>query len=324
LFNEMTDWSTLRHVAPVREPFLAPNAFRVTDASLSVDERKLELFWRGNTAGATSARVSVETNGTWVIIASGTIGEEENRIVLDVPQLVETDQCKLSSLKSTYVRVELLDARDAIIASSIAPMNVDCPQQFCGTVLVGSAMSALDEQIALAGCGIPQTYRQQLDFIERRRSRELEGETAPAVLTHQADLDRFFRNLQTGFRGIRTRLRTRPDSEFTARRILRDLARWCQDTVDLEDGRLSTECRLFLTDRLVRELRATLESCGKSRVLAQKVKPMAREFRLTEILDSTWEWLHSLRDPWVQPYIDGTKKLLESVSKQLKKEAEGR
>ena len=320
--DEMTDWSTLTHVAPVRNPPPVPvlDAFRVTDAYLRFDDRKLELLWQGNTAGATSVRVRVDTNGACVVIASAAIGEEK-RLVLDVPQFVETDRYKLSSLKSTHVRVDLLDAQGEVIARSVAPVNVDCPHQFCGAVMFGSAMSTLDEQIAFAGCGIPQTYRQQLDFIER--SRERESKAPPAVLTHQADLDRFFRNLQIGFRGIRARLRALPNSEFTARRTLRDLARWCQDTVGREDGRLSVECRMFLLDRLVREIRTTLESCEKSQMLAPQAKSIAREFRLAEALTGASEWLQSLRDRRVRPYVADTTLLLTSVSKRIE-DAEGR
>jgi hypothetical protein len=324
LFGEMTDWSTLTHVAPVGKPppVTGPDAFRVTDAFLSVGDRKLELLWQGNTTGAMSARVLVETSGAWVVIASGAIGEEK-RLVLDVPQLVEMDQDKLSCLKSTHVRVDLLDAEGVVIARSVAPVNVDCPHQFCGAVMVGPAMSTLDEQIAFAGCGVQQTYRQQLDFIERQRSREPDNKAAPYALTHQADLDRFFRNLQTGFRGIRARVRALPNSEFTARRTLRDLARWCQDTVDRKDGRLSVECRMFLVDRLVREIRTTLESCEKSQILAPQVKSIARQFRLAETLTSASEWLRSLRDRRVRSYVADTTRLLTSVSKRIE-EAEGR
>lgn len=318
----MTDWSTLTHIAPERTPTPAADAFRVTDASLSVGELKLELLWRGNTAGAASARVLVESNGAWVVIATGGLGHD-NRLVLDVPQIVEADRHKLSSLRSTHVRVELLNPQGVVVASSVAPVNVDCAQQFCGTALVGPAMATLDEQIAFAGCGMPLTYRQQLDFIGRLRNGERDDKAAPVVLTHQADLDRFFRNLQTGFRGIRARLRALPNSEFTARRTLRDLTRWCRDTVDREEARLSVECRMFLVDRLLRAIHTTLESCEESRALAPKVKAITREFRLTETLDSTSRWLSSLRDRRdVRPYVADTARLLASVSKRIE-DAEG-
>jgi hypothetical protein len=283
---------------------------------LNAGERRLELFWQGNTTGAVSARVLVEAHGAWVLIASGSLGEEK-RLVLDAPEILETSQDKLSSLKATYVRVELLDAHGVAIAWSIAPVNVDCPQQFCGTVLVGSAMSTLDEQIAFAGCGMPQTYRQQLDFIERQRSRESVGKAFPAVLTHQADLDRFFRNVQTGFRGMRARLRALPNSEFTVRRTLKDLARWCQESVEHDTNRLSTECRMFLIDRLVREMRATLDSCEQNRFLAPKIRAIAREFQVVETLASASHWLHSQHDRRVRPYVADTIQLLAAMSKRL-------
>ena len=116
----------------------------------------------------------------------------------------------------------------------------------------------------LRGCGTFQTYRQQQDFLERHRSRDPLPKGTLAVLTHQADLDRFFRNLQTGFRGVRARLKAMPNSEFTLRRTVKDLVRWCQETLTDESERLSIECRLFLVDRLARQLKQTLETGERS------------------------------------------------------------
>lgn len=314
LFGKVIDWATLTHVSPDRQPLQANEAFRVTDATLRVSDRKLEILWRGSAPGAVSARALIEVNGAWVIVGSGALVEGQT-LVLDVPQFLETDQHKLLSLKSSQVRVELLDAGGSVIASSIVPVNVDCPQQFCGTVLVGSIMSTLDERIAFAGCGAIQTYRQQQDFLAQHRSRDPSPKWTLAVLTHQADLDRFFRNLQTGFRGIRARLHAMPNSEFTLRRTIKDLTRWCQETVTEEGERLSAECRLFLVDRLARELQRTLEFGEKSRILAPQLKTMAHEFQLPATLQSASQWIDTLRDNRVRAYVKDTARLLASVAK---------
>lgn len=315
LFGAVPDWSTLTHLAEDRPPPPAPDAFRVTDATFSVSDGKLKLSWDGATAGAVTARVLVEINGAWVVLASGSIGEEKH-LVLDVPNLVETDQHKLASLKATSVRVELIDAQGVAIAWAVAPVNVDCPQQFCGAVLVGSAISTLDEQIALAGCGMPLTYRQQLEFIERQRSRD-NSSGQSAVLTHQADLDRFFRNLRSGFRGMRARLSAFPNSEFTARRTLKEFALWCQDAAKREDGLLSTECRMFLMDRLLQEMCSVVEACRQNKALAPKLATMAHELQLTGTLTSASEWLRSLPNQQLRPYVEGTMQVLVAVSKLL-------
>lgn len=315
LFGPVQDWSTLAHLAEDRPPPLAPDAFRVTDATFSVHDGKLKLSWDGTTAGAVSARVLVEINGAWVVIASGAIGEEKH-LVLAVPNFIEMDHHKLASLKATSVRVELVNAQDAVVASAVAPVNVDCPEQFCGPVFVGSAISTLDEQIALAGCGAPLTYRQQLEFIERQRSRDT-NLGRPGVLTHQADLDRFFRNLRSGFRGMRARISAYPNSEFTVRRTLKEFAHWCQDAAKREDGSLSTECRMFLLDRLLREMRDVLETCRQSKALGLKLTAMAHELQLTETLACASEWLCALPDPQLQPYVEGTMQVLAKVSNLL-------
>jgi hypothetical protein len=279
LFGKVTDWTTLTHVSPARQPPQADDAFCVTDATFHVFECKLELLWQGNAPGAVSARVLIGVNGGWSIVGMGSLAGGQ-RVILDVPQFVDTDQHKLLSLKSSHVRVEMLDAAGGVIASSVVPVNVDCPQHFCGTVLVGSIMSTLDERIAFEGCGTIQSYRQQQEFLERYRSRDPLPKGVLAVLTHQADLDRFFRNLQTGFRGVRARLKAMPNSEFTLRRTVKDLVRWCQETLAEESEGLSIECRLFLIDRLARQLQLTLESGENSKSLAPQLKAIAHEVPL--------------------------------------------
>lgn len=313
LFGKVADWGILTHVSPVREPLQMNDAFRVTDATLNVSERKMEIIWQGRTPGAASVRALIEVNGAWIVVGEGNLVEGQ-RLVLDVPQFVETDEYNLLSLKSSQVRVEMLDASGGVIGSSIVPVNVDCPQQFCGTVLVGAIMSTLDERIAFAGCGAIQSYRQQLDFLEQHRKRASSPKGTPTVLTHQADLDRFFRNLQSGFRGIRARLSAMPNSEFTLRRTLKDLTQWCHETVTEETDRLSTECRLFLVDRLARELQRTLELGEESRILAPLLKSMVREFQLPATVQLASQWIDTLSDNRVRPYVGDTAHLLTVVS----------
>jgi hypothetical protein len=316
LFGKVIDWGALTHVPTVRVPLQANDAFRVTDATLRVSERKLEILWQGSVPGAVSARALIEVNGAWIVVGSGAIVEGQ-RLVLDVPQFLEIDRHDLVSLKSSQIRVEVLDASGSVIAKSIAPVNVDCPQQFCGTVLVGSIMSTLDERIAFAGCGGLQTYREQQNFLEKHRSRDSTPKGTPAVLTHQADLDRFFRNLQTGFRGVRARLRTLPNSEFTLRRTIKDLTRWCQETLTEESESLSMECRLFLVDRLARELEQTLALGQRSRILAPQLLTIAHEFQLPATLQSASQWIDTLPDKRIRAYVKDTGRRLALVGRLI-------
>jgi hypothetical protein len=316
LFGKVTDWTTLKHVAPPPRPPQSPDSFRVTDATLRVSERKLELLWQGSAPGAVAARALVELNGAWIIIGSSPLTEGQ-KLVLDVPLFVDADEHKLLSLKSSQVRIEMINAGGSVVASSLVPVNVDCPQQFCGTALVGSSMAALDERIALEGCGNFQTYRQQQNFLERHRSRDPLPKGTTAALTHQADLDRFFRNLQTGFRGVRARLKAMPNSEFTLRRTVKDLVRWCQETLTDDSERLSIECRLFLVDRLAKQLQETLETGEKSKILAPQLNAISQEFQVPATLQSASKWMDALTDNRIQPYVKDTARLLASVTKLI-------
>jgi EAL domain-containing protein (putative c-di-GMP-specific phosphodiesterase class I) len=106
-----------------------------------------------------------------------------------------------------------------------------------------------------------------------------------------------------------------PNSEFTLRRTMKDLTRWCHETLGEESKILSNECRLFLVDRLARELQRTLESGGRSQILAPQLKTIANELKLSEALQAAAHWIEALGDNRVRAYIDDTVRLLASVGR---------
>jgi hypothetical protein len=178
-------------------------------------------------------------------------------------------------------------------------------------------MASVDQRIAFAGCGIPQTYREQQKFLEQHRSRAKREAKEIQVLTHQADLDRFFRNLHAGFRGMRAKAAAMPNSEFTLRRSLRDLGRWYEEVL-IPDGQVPTnECRLFLIDRLGTALQHTLDLSLKSNMLAPKLGDVAREFQLNKVLNAAREWVQNLADKRLAAYTRATVIRLQSLVKLL-------
>jgi len=316
LFGEVTDWDLLRHVAPKPRPLPAPSAFRVGDVSLRVADRRLVLSWKGATLGATRAHVLIELNGAWVSIGSVDLGEDE-RAELDVPLLAAMDDDGLLSLQASRVRVELRDAEDRPVAASDAPINVDCPADFCGLAMVGPLMATLDEQIAHAGCGAPMTYREQLKFLEQHRTKRKKGEKEISVLTHQADLDRFFRNLSAGFRGLRTRREALPNSEYTLRRTFKDLARWCHEAIHGESKVPTAECRVFLVDRLSREVELVLDAVDANSKLSPRLGPILDELAVKPAVDAAVMWAQGISDPRIAPYVAGTVKRLRTIENRM-------
>ena len=318
LFGEVNDWETLTYVAPEREPLPPFDAFRLNAASLRVGDRKLELAWEGNAPGAVSLRVLVELNGVWTSLGSAPVTVEK-KITMHVPDLTQIDEAGLLSLRTSRVRVEMLDVAGVVVATSVSPVNVDCPQQFCGLAMVGKLMATLDQRIAFAGCGVPQTYREQQKFLEQHRAKDHRAGKQPAVLTHQADLDRFFRNLHAGFRGMRARADAMPNSEFTLRRSVRDLGRWCQEVV-LPDGQIPTiECRLFLIDRLGRAFQRTLDLAQNSKVLVPRLGEVVSEFQIVTALKAASEWVDSIHDERLDDYIEVTARRLRALAVALNK-----
>jgi len=316
LFSEVKDWTTLHYVETHRPPLPLASAFRVDDAWLSVADRKLVLSWQGSTFPASELRVLVEANGAWTTVASIPLGTG-TRAELDVGAFFHTDDAGLVSVNAARIRIELLDPTGKVVAVSDAPVNVDCSQQFCGLAMVVKLMATLDQRIAFAGFGIPQTYREQQKFLQRHRGKDRGVGKVLKALTHQANLDHFFRNLHAGFRGMRSQAEAMPNSEFTLRRSVRDLERWCQEVL-LPDGQVpSNECRLFLIDRLGRAVQFTLDLAQNSKVLAPKLGEIVSEFRLVAALKEASKWVEAFNDKRLSVYVGDTNRRLRSVTKAL-------
>lgn len=315
-FSKVIDWGTLTHITSNRVPLAASDVFCIKDATLNIAERKLELTWQSNALNAVSMRILIEINGIWTVIATESLGDS-NRLSFHVPEFAQLDNGGLLSIKSSYVRVQLVDSAGLVIATYDAPVNVDNPIQFCGLSMVGQLMAAIDQRIAFAGCGVLQTYREQQRFLEQHRMRT-KGDGKSTVLTHQADLDRFFRNLHTGFRGMRSRSQAMPNSEFTFRRIVKDLVRWCQETILLESVLLSNECRLYLIDRLGRELLQTINRAQKSKSLVVRIKDISDEFQVASMIKQAVQCVNTLADKRLTLYAKETCSRLESVNVLLK------
>ena len=110
-----------------------------------------------------------------------------------------------------------------------------------------------------------------------------------------------------------------PNSEFTLRRSVRDLVRWCQEVV-LPDGQIPTnECRLFLIDRLGRALQRTLDLGQNSKTLAPRLGEVAREFQVATALKAASDWVESIHDERLDAYIKETARRLRAVAVALNK-----
>jgi hypothetical protein len=278
-----------------------------------VADRRLFLSWKGSTLGATTAHVLIELNGSWVSIGSVDLGDDE-KAELDASGLTELDEDCLLSLRASRVRVELRDNQGNALTSSDAPINVDCPADFCGLAMVGPLMATLDERIAYAGWGAPMTYREQLKFLEQQRSKQ---KKPISVLTHEADLDRFFRNLHSGFKGLRARREALPNSEYTLRRNFKDLGRWCAEAIQ-EDSKIPTiECRVFLVDRLSREIERVLDAVDTNPKLSERLGAVVGEFEIAKVVQTAGGWARALGDRRIAAYVAGTVTRLQVIEGRI-------
>jgi len=290
LFGLVSDWDSL-HTKPLTiPPTRNMAAFALTDATLNVVGRVMVVSIRNRPQIAARFRLSAQIAGVWMQLAEGTWGDGDT-MSIPVPSLVTTDpETKLHTLSASLIRMEILAGDGSILACDEAPLNVDCPNQFCGMAMVGPLLFTLDQRIAQAGTGAPMTYREQLKWLERLRQQD--GTPVAAVSTHQGDLDKFFRNLYTGLKGLRRRLEASPHSEFMLRNTLRQLCAWCSEAV-APDGKVATdECRIFLLDRIAREMLAACQTIEDTPA-ARRLSATVAELGFDTSVEAALSWLTS-------------------------------
>jgi len=316
LFGRVSDWESLRTKPLSIPPIRSLAAFVLTDATLHVTARAVVVSIRNLPPEALGFRLSAQVEGGWLQLAEGTWGEiDRTQISIPVSILATTDpETKLHTLSASRIRMEILAGDGSILAWDEAPLNVDCPFQFCGLAMVGPLLLTLDQRIAQVGAGTPMTYREQQKWLERLRQHE--EAAVVAVSTHQADLDKFFRNQYTGLKGIRRRMDGAPRSEFTLRNTLRQLASWCSEAV-APDGKLaSDECRIFLLDRIAGEMLAVCRGMEKTSAAA-RLSATVGELGLCASVEAAQLWLTEKARIDTRAYQRKTRKQFTEVQQIL-------
>lgn len=275
----------------------------VVDATFHVADRWIQISLLRTPPEGACVRILMLRDGTWQSIGEAdAAGATEVRV--PVSGLAEIDErTALLEVRATTIRVELVAHDGAVLSSEECPVNVDTPGEFCGMTLVGAALLSLDERIARSGAGLPPTYREKLTWLEARRA-EGAGAGGPSVSKHQADLDRFYRNVHVGLRGILARSKASPGSEFSARRSLDDLSRWSVEATESGNGAPTVECRLFLVDRLLRAIGSVLD--GVSARLRPRLPAISSELSLVDRIAQVAAWLELVDQPALAGYVDET------------------
>jgi hypothetical protein len=300
-FNRVEDLSALQSEKAGKPP--VPPTQGVADATYRVAEAAVALSLLLATPAGSRVRILLQRDGAWVVIGE-VAGSGVTDVVVPVTGMADVDaKTNLLELRGTTLRIEVVADDGSVLASDSAPVNVDVPAEFCGLTLVGAALLTLDERIARAGVGLPPTYREQQKWLEARKAQDPADE-GPAVVTHQADLDRFYRNVHQGLRGILARTTANPGSEFATRRSLDELSRWAVEAATSEVVVMTRECRLFLVERLLRGARAVVDS--RSPALKRRMPAISADLRLSDRLGEVVGWLERIEEPALATYAAGS------------------
>lgn len=296
-FSRVENLSGLRVETVEERP--APPSQGIADVTYRVAERAVRISLLDAPSAGSRVRVLLQRDGAWVPVGEAEVSEITD-VSIPVTGLAEVDsRTGLLELRGATVRIEVIGADGGLIAAESAPINVDVPEEFCGLTLVGAALLPLDERIARSGVGLRPTYREQQKWLEARRTPR-SAAAGPAAVSHHADLDRFYRNVHQGLRGVLTRARATPASEFTARVSLDDLTRWAVEATTSDDVSLTRECRLFLVARLLRTIQAVVECCSPA--VKARIPAISIDLHLSARLNSIVDWLKVIDPPALFEY----------------------
>ena len=317
LFGPIADWSAIHSKMPAEPPHRVRVAFTVTDVTFQVVGRIVRVSVRNLPAGTARFRLTAIVEGGWLQLAEDTWVEGDTVSVPVANLTTPTSETELLVLRASRIRMEILAEDGNVLASDEAPLNVDCPGQFCGLSMVSPVLLTLDQRIAHAGAGVPMTYREQQKYLERLGQQE--SPPHPAVPTYQADLDTFFRNLHAGLGGLRRRLEVSPHSEFALRNTLRQLSSWCAEAV-ASDGKVpSNECRAFLLDRLAGEMIVALGRATEVPAVASRVREMVVEVGLGGAVEGAQLWLAAGNLRGATAYLRKTRKRFSELQQMMRR-----
>jgi HKD family nuclease len=266
----------------------------VADAVLLVAEQILVITL--SVAAQLGCRVGVSFKCDGTSIPLGDAEVVDGNASIPAGNLFELDPAtNRYRIRSTSIELEVFAPDGSIITRNDLPLNVDVPQEFHGDLHTGTVDLTLDEQIAREGSSSTMTYRQIGEWITKKREdRARIGRDGNAVVkvSHVADLDRFYRNIHVGLRGIMRRGKANHSSEFMLRRNLDVLTKWAALAVGEERNDLPHECRLFLVDRV---LRSAAEAIGEvDEKLRNRIPTISTAIGMTGRLAAVSTWLRSV------------------------------
>jgi hypothetical protein len=316
-FNQVDDLSVLQSEKDGEPP--EPMSQGAADVTYRVAEQTVKVSLVQAAPIGARIRILVQRDGSWVVIGEAAASGVAE-VVIPVTGMSEVDvRTSLLEIRCFTVRVEIIGPNGDLLAQHSAPINVDTPETFCGLTMVGSALLTLDERIARAGRGIPLTYRQQLKWLEARRAED-PSKAGPAVVAHQADLDRFYRNIHQGLRGILTRVKATPGSEFSLRRSLDELTRWVVEATTSEVTVMSRECQVFLVERLLRGISAVID--GSSVTMKSRLPTIAADLLISERLAQVLDWLDQIDEPAMGAYATASRSRARHMLARFKNSTE--
>jgi hypothetical protein len=297
-FNRVSDIRTLKSEKEAGPP--EPITQGAVDATYQVADKAVKVSLLQAAPTGARVRILLQRDGSWVVIGEANASGGTD-ILIPVTGMADVDaRTNLLELRGSTIRIEVVGENGGVLTSHSVPINVDAPEAFCGLTQVGSALLTLDERIARAGLGVPPTYREQQKWLEARKAQDTEG-AGPAVVSHQADLDRFYRNIHQGLRGILSRIKATTGSEFSTRRSLDELTRWAVEAATSELTDISRECRLFLVKRLLRASRSIIE--GSSPRMKVRILTIAADLRIDDRLTQVVTWLDQISEPALATYV---------------------
>jgi hypothetical protein len=288
LFSKVDDWDRLSvRLLPARQPM---PSVEVLEAWVSLPDRLVHVAFRASpVAHLLAASILSGAKDNSALLALGNINLPFPQCgefpLPEAAMITQGPDNGLRQLPYHRIRLEAFDEEGRSIGRSEAALNVDSPEGFYGDWLCSPEESRLENRIFQAGLGAVADYGAMRKYVERVLSASGRGRDQSVPMpSHQADLDRFFRRVHLGFRGVNLRLRQAGGSPYVCRDTLRRLlSRWAQEVAQT-DNSYSPEQRLYIADRILRAASDCADAMRRAKRPPATIAPIMREEFLNHAL----------------------------------------
>ncbi len=249
IFKYEENWEKWMPTNKITKYTLAP-AIQLSGGLLALKDNKISIYFKANDKVSRIKFKLVAFNENFINL-NELKKPFDGPAVFDIhPEKIFDRENDLIHLRYNRIRGEAFDEDGVIMGEADGPLNVDNPSLFMNDIFFETDFTGLDNEIYQTGIGSFYRYSEIKNLINKLLTSKKRDRDTLLLPKHQADLDKFFRQIHIGFKGCGNKLERYKYSKYIFADLLRDYQKWSVQAIEKDD--YTPEQKLYLIDRIIR------------------------------------------------------------------------